>query len=348
LSRAAGRPVAELTTVADDLVVFHEGDRVHRYDGLTPDTEYRFHGTTVRTLPRPTGELLARVATVNDVHFGETECGRIDDRTDGPIVRPEPGDDPYPEVMNRAAVEEIRAIEPDVVVVKGDLSSEGTDEEWAAFEACYRPAFGDRLQVVRGNHDAYHGQTRYAGDRWIEVPGLSVGLLDTTIPTRTTGGLLPRQLDELEQHVSASEVPVLLMGHHQQWVSHVGDGARRDDDYFGLHPDASDALDRLCLRNRCVIGYTAGHTHRHRVRRMTASGVPSVEIGCVKDFPGTWAEYRVHEGGVMQVVHRISSPAALSWSNRCRALYSDFGIDYERYALGTLDDRCFVFPERAE
>ena len=76
---------------------------------------------------------------------------------------------------------------------------------------------------------------------------------------------------------------------------------------------------------------------------MARSGVPSVEVGCVKDFPGTWAEYRVYEGGVMQVVHRISSPEALSWSDRCRVIYSDFGIDYETYALGSLAERCFVF-----
>ena len=80
---------------------------------------------------------------------------------------------------------------------------------------------------------------------------------------------------------------------------------------------------------------------------MSRSGVPTVEIGCVKDFPGTWAEYRVYEGGVMQVVHRISAPDALAWSDRCRVLYSDFGVDYEAYAFGTLGERCFVFPDRA-
>jgi hypothetical protein len=43
----------------------------------------------------------------------------------------------------------------------------------------------------------------------------------------------------------------------------------------------------------------------------------------------------------MQVVHRMSSPGALAWSESCRHLYSDFGIDYETYALGTLEQRCF-------
>jgi hypothetical protein len=66
----------------------------------------------------------------------------------------------------------------------------------------------------------------------------------------------------------------------------------------------------------------------------------------VKDFPGTWAEYRVYEGGLMQVVRRISSAAALAWSERCRHLYSDFGVDYQSYALGTLADRCLVIDLR--
>ncbi len=336
----------ELTTVADDLAVFHQGIDTYRYDGLSPDSAIELHGITVRTLARPPGELLARFATVNDVHFGETECGVIDQRTDGPIVRREPGEPPYPDVMNRAAAAEIASIGPDAVVVKGDLSADGRDDEWAAFEACWREPFGDRLHVVRGNHDAYHGQHRYAGDRWIELPGLMVGLLDTTIPTQTTGTLRAAQLAEIDDRLAVSTGRVLLMGHHQQWVP-TSPSSNRSDDYFGLHPDASDALDDLCLRHNEVIGYAAGHTHRHRVRTMMRSGIPSIEIGCVKDFPGTWAEYRVYEGGVMQVVHRISSPDALSWSDRCRVIYSDFGIDYQTYALGTLADRCFVFPERA-
>jgi hypothetical protein len=79
---------------------------------------------------------------------------------------------------------------------------------------------------------------------------------------------------------------------------------------------------------------------------MPRSGIPTIEIGCVKDFPGSWAEYRVYEGGVMQVVHRISSPDALAWSDRCRHLYEDFGTDYESYAMGTLEDRCLILPLR--
>ena len=335
----------DVTTVADDLVVIHDGLVVHRYDGLTPDTEYDLHGTTVRTLPRPGGELLCRFATVNDVHFGETEAGRIDDLTEGPIRRADPGATPYPEVMNHAAALEIAAIEPAAVIVKGDLSVDGEPDEWEAFESCYRVPFGERLHVVRGNHDAYRHQAEYAGDQWIELPGVAVAMLDTTIPGATTGTITVEQVDWLDDHCAGADRPVFVMGHHQQWI---GDGpdAKRSDDYFGLHPDASDALDALTERRSGVIGYAAGHTHRHRVRPMARSGRPSIEIGCTKDFPGTWAEYRVHEDGIMQVVHRMSTADALAWSESCRGLYSDFGVDYETYALGTLTDRCFTISLR--
>lgn len=331
----------ELTTVADNLAVFHHGQHVIRHENLDPDTDYTEHGIDFRTLAPPSGRLLSVFATVNDVHFGETECGRVDDSPQGPIQRAEPHEEPYPITMNSSAIAEILELAPDAVIVKGDLTESGTDEQFRAFRDHYETAFGEKLFVARGNHDAYEGQNEFVGDQWIELSGLSVALIDTTIPTETTGRVDPPQFDWLESHLSASTTPVIIMGHHQQWT----DGPRSDD-YFGLHPDCSDDLDALCARHTNVLAYTAGHTHRHRTRRMAMSGIPTIEIGCVKDFPGTWAEYRVYEGGVMQIVHRISSPEALAWSNRCRNLYADFGVEYETYSMGALDQRCLVLRLR--
>ena len=100
----------------------------------------------------------------------------MDGIPDGPFFSVEPGAEPYPELMNRGAIEEISAIEPDAVLVKGDLTCDGLDEEYAAFLAAYGPAFGDRLHHVRGNHDAYRHQT-YApeGPQRIDVEGLTLG-----------------------------------------------------------------------------------------------------------------------------------------------------------------------------
>src|SRR5690606_28144257 len=121
----------ELTTVADDEAVFHVGTEVRRHAGLSADTAYELEGVPLRTLPAP-GELLCRFATVNDVHFGETEAGVIEG-VETPVLRVRKGAEPYPEVMNRGAVAEIAAIDPAVVLVKGDLTSEGTPEEYERF-----------------------------------------------------------------------------------------------------------------------------------------------------------------------------------------------------------------------
>ncbi len=332
----------DITTVADDLIVAHTAGStdVVRLTNLQPNSIHHVGDQEVRTLSRPQGSLLCRVGTVNDLHLGEIECGVIDDDPRGPIQRVAPGEPPHPETMNRAAVAEMAVADLAAVVVKGDLTCDGADDEFASFEATYRDVFGDRLHVVRGNHDAYHGQHVYTGDKWIELPGVCIALLDTVLSERTTGAITTGQLEWLDDQAATADCPVIVMGHHQQWIS-----GKRHDGYFGLDPDSSDALAAVAARRPRIIAYTAGHTHRHRVRLMSC-GVPTIEIGCVKDFPGTWAEYRVYEGGVMQVGHRMSSPDALNWSDRCRHLMSDFGIDYETYALGNLEDRCFNIPLR--
>src|SRR3954466_12721850 len=120
----------EVTTVADDEAVLFDGAEVVHYIDLEPDTAYDHDGTPFRTLPRPPGERLATIATVNDVHFGETECGILEGLELGPIFTSETGDPPYPEMMNRGAVAEIAALDADAVIVKGDLTNAGTRAEY--------------------------------------------------------------------------------------------------------------------------------------------------------------------------------------------------------------------------
>jgi hypothetical protein len=125
----------DLTTVADDLVVLHDGAQVLAFTDLPPDTTVRVNGIEAHTLPRPGGELLCRFATVNDVHFGELEAGRIDDSPLGPVQRIDPGEPPYPETMSQGAVDEIAAIDPAAVVVKGDLTMDGAEDEFMASDS---------------------------------------------------------------------------------------------------------------------------------------------------------------------------------------------------------------------
>ena len=130
-----------------------------------------------------------------------------------------------------------------------------------------------------------------------------------------------------------------MFGHHHPWSP---DSPERPEGYFGINPDDSERLVALIARRPRICGYFAGHTHRNRVRRFSATGdVPWVEVACVKDFPGAWAEYRVFEGGILQVFRRISAPQALAWSEKTRDMYGGL---YEMYAFGALAERCFAIP----
>jgi predicted phosphodiesterase len=329
--------VAELTTVADDEAVVHDDTAVRRFTGLTPGTPYELDGFSFTTLP-DLGERLATLTTVNDVHFGEESCGVIDGLEVGPVFRSEPGEPPYPEVMNRAAIDEMAAIAPDLVVVKGDLTCNGTDEEYAAFRAAYEPAFGERLVHVRGNHDGYFGGTyASAPTQRVDLPGVTVAVLDTTDPGHTPGRVTAEQLEWIDDLAGTADRPVLLFGHHHVWSP---DSKQQPESYFGILPEPSKQLVAVVARQPGILGYFAGHTHRNRVRRIAATGDrPWVEVACVKDYPGTWAEYRVFERGILQIHRRISTPAALAWSEQTRHMYAD---TYADYALGSLEERCFA------
>jgi predicted phosphodiesterase len=328
----------ELTTIADDEVVVFDGATSTRREGLEPDTDHDVAGVTARTLPRPGGELLSRFTTVNDVHFGETECGVLEGFEMGPIFAAEPGDDPYPEVMNRGAIAEMKALEPDAVIAKGDLTARGLREEYDAFLAHYGAAFGDRLHHVRGNHDAMLDDTIAAtGPFHVDLPGVRLAVLDTVIPAHHTGQVSRDQLEWLDTIAEESDRPTLVFGHHHPWSP---TSKSREAGYFGINPDDSDRLVEVVARRRSIRGYFAGHTHRNRVRRFAATeAVPWVEVACVKDFPGSWAEYRVFEGGILQIHRRISTPEALAWTEKTRGM---FGGLYPGYAFGELDDRCFA------
>jgi predicted phosphodiesterase len=333
----------EVTTVADDEVVLFDGPVKSSYEGLAPDTDHELDGVTVHTLPRPDGELLCRFATVNDVHFGETECGVMEGFELGPVFASEEGEDPYPEVMNRGAIAEMAAIDPAAVLVKGDLTDRGVKEEYEAFLTAYGTAFDGRLHHIRGNHDAYEGESFAANAPFVvDLPGVRLAAIDTVIPRHHTGQVAADQAEWLDTIAAESDRPVLVFGHHHVWSP---ESRTRESGYFGINPDDSERLVDVVARRPSIHGYFAGHTHRNRVRRFAVTGdVPWVEVACVKDFPGAWAEYRVFEGGVLQVHRRISTPEALAWTEKTRGM---FGGLYPDYAFGTLGDRCFPINPRS-
>jgi len=321
---------------------FHDA----RVRGLEPDTTYdleveggvhddRWLPARVRTLAQPSGRLLATLATANDVHFGETECGKTGDpATDaiGPVLSSAPGEPPYPELMNGAVVDEMLALDPDVVVVKGDLTDTGRTEEYEAFLACYG-RLGARMHHVRGNHDAMRDPelARQGAPYAVTLEGVTLAVLDTAVPGRVGGALDAAQRGWLDDLAAATTGPVLVFAHHPAW---------NHDPSYGLPADDHAALLALFARRENIVGYLAGHTHtNHVVRDPRGRGVPCVEVASAKDYPGAWAEYRIHEGGYTQVMRRVAAPAARAWSERARHMIQ--GI-YRDLVLGSVDDRCFT------
>lgn len=320
-----------------------------RFPGLPPATEHpvavdgapadEFLPDRVTTLPVPKGKRLGTLATVNDVHFGEVECGKVhDDDAVGPVLRALPGEPPYPETMNGGAIDEILELDPDAVLVKGDLTNLGTPDEYLAFLDAYR-RLGPRMRHVRGNHDAMTDPTiaLEGAPYTVDVGGVTLALLDTVDPGSERGQITRTQLSWLHEIAGATTGPVLVFGHHHLWDL---DARERSAAYFGVNPEDSEAFGAVVAAHENIVGYFAGHTHRNRVRRSErARRVPFVEISCTKDYPGVWAEYGLYEGGFTQVVRRISAPAALEWTERTRPMFHGL---YREYALGRLDHRSFT------
>jgi predicted phosphodiesterase len=337
------------TRVGDQEVVTVGPHHLARVTGLEPSTEYsvtvegaeptEWLPAKVRTLTQPAGRLLTTLATANDVHFGETEAGHLGDEDIGPIFRSGAGEPPYPEVMNDAVIAEMQELDPDVVIVKGDLTNLGTVEEYGAFLAAYG-RLGERMHHVRGNHDAMIDPdlVRERAPYAIEADGITLAVLDTVRPGTDAGQLTADQLEWLDDLAATATAPLLVFAHHHLWDL---DADHRSPGYFGVNSDDSEALAAVVARRESIGGYFAGHTHRNRVRRYArVRDVPFVEVGCTKDFPGAWAEYRIYEGGYTQVVRRASSPAALAWAEKTRAMFAGL---YHDYAIGGLDERCFSY-----
>src|SRR5262249_50982915 len=192
-----------------------------RVGGLEPGTEYRLDvegsapsdwlPTSFVTLERPAGRLRATIATANDVHFGEVECGRLGDLGTeelGPIMRSDPGDPPYPEVMNHAVIDEMRALDPEVVIVKGDLTDAGREHEFESFLDAYG-ALGERMRWVRGNHDVKTDPQFAAGDApyAVHLDGVTLAVMDTVIPGTDRGELSADQVAWLDDLAGSVTTP---------------------------------------------------------------------------------------------------------------------------------------------
>ena len=318
-------------------------------EDLTPDTTDRVdvrhqqqRGTRsrcrFRTVASPRGHELTRFATLSDMHFGARHFGLL--KT---IVEvPQPAE-PHPIRCARSAIHEAERWGATSLIVKGDITDKGRVAEWQMANETLGKATVP-LFAFAGNHDT--GRHRdveppigfdvrdavWVDDVTVEDrPGLRLILVNTAMPGRSRGAISHRT-DAVLTAAAESDRPVMVMTHQ-----HLQRYRLAYYHPFGITKSESTYLLDALVRIGQPTMVSSGHSHRNRVRRH--GPVTISEVASTKDYPGVWAGYVVHEGGVRQVVRRVAEPSALQWTEYTRRALAGA---WAYWSPGRLTDRSFV------
>jgi hypothetical protein len=295
----------------------------------------------LRTLTPPPGDELFRFATISDLHIGAHAFGFRNTMVEQPVP-----DELHPVRAAGAAMEELTAWGAQLMLIKGDLTHKGRGDEWAEVGRLLTKATIP-VEMLPGNHDHYggrrepdpydalahfgHAMTRHVASR--DVPGLRIVMVDSTDAPRGGGHVRQHQAAVVAELRATGRPAFITMHHHAQrlavptfWPPGIP----------GL--EATRFLGAVAAVKPATMVST-GHTHRHR--RRSLGPVLLTEVGSPKDFPGTWAGYVVHEGGIRQVVRRIMRPDLLAWTDyTAGAVGGAWGL----WSPGLLGHRCFTHP----
>ncbi|HDR9486024.1 TPA: phosphodiesterase [Burkholderia aenigmatica] len=173
---------------------------------------------------------------------------------------------------------------PDAVLVTGDLTDFGHDEEYGNLRGLLA-TLEIPYYLMIGNHDDRAGLRRAFADRAelqggefvqyaLDVGAVRVLALDSQVPGASYGDLCDARLAWLATQLDAArDRPVIVALHHPPFVSGIG-----HMDKLRLAPAASAKLDALLRGHPNVERVLCGHVHRTMFTRFggtLASAVPS-------------------------------------------------------------------------
>jgi Icc protein len=326
------------------------------------------------TLAVPPGRHVVDVALLTDLHVGETCSGQIFaiGSTSFPpcTVYPgyEDGSDQHGKRMLAGAAAQVRKLKPALVLVLGDLSSNGAYPDLLTAKSLL-DGIGIHYEVLRGNHDrpaqGGTGEADHCGPDQdcystifrpvntqriqplaVETHGVRFLLLDAN-STSGTGDLTdPAQQAWTEQQ---------LQDHPKQRtfiLSHEPAGVYSNETTyipgFGVQQaKGGDWLHSVVENNPQVTATIAGHTHRNLLGYDASTGrFPWIEIGANKEYAAGFSLLRIYEGGFVREYHRTD---CASDDNFCREWTSlsrgqMYGAQFP-YMLGQLRARAFTYVD---
>jgi len=163
-----------------------------------------------------------------------------------------------PNLLERA-IAETNELRPDVVVVSGDLTSNGFKEEYSVARDFLNQIDCDSMIVIPGNHDSRNvGYVHFEalfGDRSsvLRLNGVTIVAVDSTEPDLDNGQIGRGRYRWIEEEFAdPADLRVFVVHHHLLPVP--GTGRERN-----IVHDAGDALE--CLQRAGVDLVLSGHKH---------------------------------------------------------------------------------------
>lgn len=311
--------------------------------GLFVGDSTRFSPGNFTTIVPPSGRFLFTFATLNDMHVGEKTAGLI---VIGGIVLT-PGfewpdeSNPYWKFSNEAAVEAINKLGVDFTVVKGDISSDYTEEEfqWAKqiLDRLDRPYW-----PMRGNHDRVQQRPE---DYYKKVFGLNQTwysfnyndfhfiALDSVDLQDGHPDLLPEQVEWLSRDLASSANMTTFMFLHHAVTAEAA--------IWSLDKEDRQILLDLLEENPQVIGVFSGHSHRAKLTTSPqVSRIWFAETPASKEYPLGFSVYRVYTNGFIQTFYRTNCPECLEWNSMTRQMFFRAAPFTQ---LGTPADRNYAY-----
>ncbi len=293
---------------------------------------------STRTLPTPPGELCAVVATVSDLHLVEHSWGFLKTMTEI-----EPDLEPYATRCAKAAIHEAQQWGAEHLVIKGDAAHHRNPHSYEQLGLLVDSFPDFPMSLIPGNHDVdRHGDIELpdgVGSRKLQyergvgsldLGGARIVTIDTTIE-RQNHGAIAHQTERVVAAL-ASDRPTIALLHHQlqkgKYPRYWPPGIPG--------PEALPFLDAISATNQRLL-LSSGHTHRNRRRDYKSTII--TEVASTKDWPGVWAGYAIHEGGVRQVVRRIEHHQAAAWHEYSQ--HAVLGV-WSKWSPGRMSQRCFT------